>query len=90
MLTPEQRSQHARLAALTSWGTTPDRSARTAPARKAQLERFEAMVPAEVTDPATRAAAAENLRRAYYLRLALASAKARKARAAKRRGGEAA
>lgn len=84
VLTPDERAKYARLAALTSWGTTPDRSARTAPARKALLDRFEKQVPAEVTDPATRAAAAENLRKAHYLRMALASAKARKAKATRR------
>ena len=88
-LTPEQRTQYARLAAHTSWGQTPDRAARTAAARKALADRFEAQVPAEVTDPAARAAAAENLRKAFYLRLALKSAASRKAASARKSGGTA-
>jgi hypothetical protein len=89
-LTPEQRSQYARLAAHDSWGKTPDRSARTAAARRALADRFLAQVPDEITEPAARLAAAENLRKAFYLRLALKSAAARKAKAKtapKSRGG---
>jgi hypothetical protein len=41
------------------------------------MSRFEAGIPAEVTDPAVRARMAEHARRAYFQRLALASSKAR-------------
>lgn len=77
---PADRSLIASIAANISWGRTTDRAARTQAARKAQLGRFEAQVPPEVVDPRTRAAAAENLRSAYYKTLARKSAQARKAK----------
>jgi hypothetical protein len=54
----------AQIAAHESWAATTDRTARTAPARRAFEARFKN----------------ENERKAYFLRLALASAKARRAR----------
>lgn len=39
-LTPSQRSQRAKLAALTRWGKTEDRAAATEPAREAFLAKF--------------------------------------------------
>lgn len=61
-----------------SWARTPDRSARTAPARQAFNERFEREVdPGNTLTPAERSIRAEHLRKAYFQRLALASAKAR-------------
>jgi len=80
---PADRSLIASIAAHISWGRTPNRAARTEAARQAALDRFEAQVPPEVVDPAARAAAAENLRRAYYKTLARKSAQARKAKKAK-------
>jgi hypothetical protein len=82
MLTPEQRSLRASIAANTSWANTPDRSARTEKARRANLDRFYRMVPAEITDPAQRAKAAENLKRAHYQRMAFRSAQVRRREAA--------
>lgn len=82
-----ERSLIASIAADVSWARTADRVARTEAARKAFLDRFEQQVPPEVTDPATRARAAENLRRAFYKTLARKSAIARKAKAARKAGG---
>jgi hypothetical protein len=45
------------------------------------------LVPAEVTDPDARLAAAENLRRAHYRQLARRSAQVRKAKAIIRSAG---
>ena len=54
----------------------------TAPARKAFLDRFEREVdPDGKLDPKERARRAEHAKKAHMTRLALASAKARKARA---------
>lgn len=73
------RSLLARLAAHESWARTADPSARTAPARRALLERFEQQVdPDGVLTPAERARRAEHARRAYFTRLALRSAQARR------------
>lgn len=69
-LTPEQRSTRARLAALSRWAHTEDRTAATAAARRAMQERFEA-----AADP-------EAAKRAHYTRLALASSRARRKGAA--------
>ncbi len=76
----------SRYGALQSWANTVDRSARTRNARAASpsdLDWHLARLPekfAEATD-AQRLAAAEAARKAYYARLALKSAQAR------RRGG---
>lgn len=65
-----------------SWARTADRTARTAPARRAFLARFEREVdPDGVLDPAERTRRAEHLRAAYFARLALASAQARRRQA---------
>ncbi|MDE3205152.1 MAG: hypothetical protein KGQ66_13155 [Acidobacteriota bacterium] len=70
-----------------SWARTQDRSARTAAARQAFRDRFEREVdPEGVLSPAERSRRAEHARRAYYRRLAAASAKARAARKVSRRG----
>ena len=80
-LTPEQRSLRARIASHESWARTPDASARTAPGRKAFLDRFERQVdPNGELSPAERARRAEHARKAYFARLALKSARARRAR----------
>lgn len=81
-LTPELRTLRSQIAAHESWARTPDRSARTAAARQAMLEKFEKQVDPDGTLlPAERAKRAENLRKAHYARLALKSAQARRRRA---------
>lgn len=73
------RSLIARLAAHESWARTPDPAARTAPARRALLDRFEREVdPDGVLSPTERARRAGHARKAYFTRLALQSAKARR------------
>lgn len=78
-LSPEQRSLHARLAAHSLHAQVADPAAHTAPARRAFLDRFELEVdPARVLPPAERARRAEHARKAYFTRLALKSAQARR------------
>lgn len=73
------RALVASIAAHESWANTVDRSARTAPARAALLARFEAEVdPDGLLDPAERTRRAEHKRKAYFQRLALKSAEARR------------
>ncbi|SNX96068.1 hypothetical protein SAMN06893097_103237 [Geodermatophilus sabuli] len=73
------RSLIARLAAHESWANTTDPSARTAPARRAMLDRFERQVdPDGVLSPAERARRAGHARKAHCARLALRSAQARR------------
>jgi hypothetical protein len=67
-----------RIGAHESWSRTVDRRARTANARKAALARFDAEVPAEITDPVERAQAAEHARKAYFTRLSLKAVQARR------------
>jgi hypothetical protein len=82
-LTPVERTLRAQVAAHESWAHTENRSARTANARKAMLDKFERQVdPDNELSPAERAKRAEHARKAYYKRLALKSARAR------RRGGD--
>ena len=80
-LTPAERSLRGQLAAHTSWANTPDRTARTAHARQAVEDRFLA----EAGGDAKRA---ESLRRAYFARLALKSAKARRRKSELDGGGD--
>ena len=76
-----ERHLAASIAAHESWANTPDRAARTAPARAALLARFEAEVdPSGVLPADERARRAEHKRKAYFQRLALKSAQARRAR----------
>lgn len=83
-LTPTERRLRAQIAAEESWAQTADRSARTANARRAMLDKFETQVdPAGVLSTAERAKRAEHARKAHFKRLALKSARAR------RRGGAA-
>jgi hypothetical protein len=85
-LTPTERKLRAQIAAEESWAQTEDRSARTANARKAMLDKFETQVdPDGKLTPAERAKRAEHARKAHFKRLALKSAQARR-----RRGGDAA
>ena len=79
--TPGERRLTASLASNASWAKTSDRTARTAAARRAFDERFEREVdPDGVLAPAERAKRAGNARKAYYQRLALKSAQARRRR----------
>jgi hypothetical protein len=83
-LTPTERRLRAQIAAEESWAQTADRSARTANARKAMLDKFETQVdPEGKLSPAERAVRAEHARKAHFKRLALKSAQARR-----RRGGD--
>lgn len=77
-LTPSELSLRGQLAAHTSWANTSDRPARTAKARKALEDKFLAEADG---DPQR----AESLRKAYYARLALKSAKVRRQRSGDRR-----
>lgn len=68
-----------------SWARTENRTARTAPGRKAFDQRFYDQVDPDRTLPeAERERRAASARKAYFVRLALKSAQAR------RRGGDAA
>jgi hypothetical protein len=79
---PTERSLLASAAANTRWAFTNDRSAATASARKALSDRFEKLVDPEGTlSPDERARRAGMLRRAHMKRLALQSAKSRRAAA---------
>ncbi len=78
---PQTRRLAGQIAAHISWSRTEDRSARTAAARKAMLDRFEREVdPGSTLAPVDRARRAEHARKAYFARLALQSAKARRRR----------
>lgn len=70
-LTPTEKSLRASIAAHESWAATPDRSARTAPARRALDEKF---LEEAGGDPKR----AEHLRKAHFQRLALKSAQSRR------------
>jgi hypothetical protein len=84
-MSPSQRQLIGSIGANVSWSRTEDRTARTAPGRRAFLERFEREVdPDNKLTPAERARRAEHARKAYFQRLALKSAQARS------RGGDAA
>ncbi len=77
--TPSERALAARVGAHASWANTADPTARTAPARQAFDGRFEREVDPDGTlPPEERARRAEHARKAYFTRLALASAKARR------------
>jgi hypothetical protein len=80
-LSPAEKSLRGQIAVHESWARTTDRPARTANARKAALDRFEREVdPEGVLLPAERAIRAEHARKAYFARLALKSAQARRNR----------
>lgn len=77
-LSPSERSMRARLAAYAKHGHS-DARATTAKARTAFLARFEREADPETVLPAEeRRRRAERLRKAYFTKLALASAKARR------------
>ena len=74
-------SQRARIAAYARWSRTPDAASATAPARRAFDLRFEREVdPDGSLSPEVRRTLAERARKAYFARLAYASAKARRHR----------
>jgi hypothetical protein len=80
--TPFEQSMRARMAAHVMWSKTPDWTARTAPARKAALDRFEKAVdPDGVLDPAERAKRAAAARSAHFTQLAYRSVRARRLKA---------
>jgi len=77
-LSPSERTLRARLAAHVLHATHDPRST-TAAARRAFRDSFLAQVDSDLPEDERRRRA-EHLRRAHFLRLALASAKARRAR----------
>lgn len=67
------------------WAKTADRTARTAPGRKASDERFEQLVdPDGKMHPDARAKAAASARKAHFLTMAKRSAEVRRSRRAAR------
>lgn len=76
MLTSEQRRLRAKKAANTRWAFE-DREAWADRQRQAIYDRFDAMIPASITDPIERDERAAQLRRAYFQGLALKSSRAR-------------
>jgi hypothetical protein len=88
-MNPSERALRARLAAHAMHGRHDARQT-TAKARAAFLARFERLAdPEERLPPAERQRRAQQLRSAYFARLALASAKARRTRRPATKGGEA-
>jgi hypothetical protein len=78
-LTDPERRLIAQIASNESWARTEDRRARTEPARRAMWDKFEQQVDPDGKLPdAERARRAENLRKAYFQRLALKSAQSRR------------
>jgi hypothetical protein len=78
-LTPEERQLNGRVGAHIRWANAADRSAETRPARDAFMARFERAVdPRGILPAAERAKRAEHAKRAYFLKLALKSAQARR------------
>jgi hypothetical protein len=76
---PDDRVLIVRAAVHESWSRTADPAARTANARAAALDRFEKQVdPDGVLPPDERARRAEHAKKAYFYRLALKSARARR------------
>ncbi len=83
-LTPEERTQRARLAAQVRW-SRHDPVAGTEPARRGFNEKFiDEVDPDRILPEAERVRRAESARKAFYTRLAYRSAVSR------RRGGDAA
>lgn len=90
-MTEAERKLAASISAHESWAQTPDRSARTAPARAALMAKFEREVDPDGTlPPDERARRAEHKRKAHFQRLALKSARARRMAKAARLEAEAA
>jgi hypothetical protein len=79
---PTVRAINGAIGAHEKWARTPDRSAATQAARTAFNDRFEREVDPDGTlPPAERAIRAEHARKAYFLRMAAASVKSRRAKA---------
>jgi len=77
--TPAERTMRAQLGAHAQWARTEDRTARTQAARDGFYARFERQVdPEGLLPPEERQRRAAHLRKAYMLRLSLASARARR------------
>ena len=76
-----KRVLQARMAAHALHAKVTDPTAHTAPARKVFLSRFEREVdPEGVLSPQERARRAEHAKKAYFLKLAAASSRARSAK----------
>lgn len=85
-MTPEERSLRARIAAHAKHAKY-DPVESTAPARAAFMQRFDKEADPDGTlDPTERERRAAHLRKAYFARLALASAKARRSKTCQRCG----
>jgi hypothetical protein len=85
----EERVKTAKLAAHASWAKESDPSARTAPARQAADARFEHEVdPDGVLPVAERHRRAQHARKAFYARMALRSAQARRVKTTEARTSE--
>jgi hypothetical protein len=81
--TSTERRLASQIGAHKSWAQTPDRAARTAPARAAAWDRFEKLVDPEGTlHPSDRAKMAHSARQAHFRAMALRSAQVRRARKA--------
>lgn len=77
-MTPEQRRLRSQAGAHAMWANTPDRTARTAAARKGAMSRFERQVdPDGVLSPVERAKRADNAQQAHMKSMALKSSLAR-------------
>lgn len=88
---PSTRRLIAQIAIHTRWSREGDRTAATGKARAAFIDRFEREVdPNNELDPAERARRAESAKKAYFRRLALKSAAARRRSAQSRRAKRAA
>jgi hypothetical protein len=83
---PHDRTLVARIAASSRWAKEPDRAAATAPARAAFDRRFVRQVdPDGVLDPDELARRVASAKSAFYARLQLKSAQARRERAVARK-----
>lgn len=83
-MSQSERSLRGKLATHTGWANTVDRTARTAPGTKASPASVDYWLDkvdpdGQMTDQQRRAAA-DSARKAYFSRLAFASAKARRAK----------
>ena len=79
VIDPAERFMAATIAANSRWAHEPDRTAATSPARAAFNKRFEDEVdPDRTMTPTERGRRAESARKAYFMRLALKSARSRR------------
>lgn len=86
-LTPSERRLRGQAAVEQSWANTTDRSARTQPARDALFAKFAAEVdPDGVLDPGERQRRAQHAFKSHMARLSLAASKAKRTKAAARKG----